>query len=77
MSEPHTAPIDADAATLAAVIRDQIGLPVDPDYVESLARAIETSSDDETLLANFLSAVRELLAALDRSGIADEGLGQP
>jgi hypothetical protein len=57
--------ISTDAATLAAVIRDQKALPIPDDEVERQARAIEMSQDDGEFLANSLSAVRAIVDALE------------
>jgi hypothetical protein len=57
--------IEIDAVTLARVIREQSALPLTDDEREQLARALETSSDDEELLANALSAVRFLVDQLE------------
>jgi hypothetical protein len=62
------APIHADAAALAAAIQPQLMLVGDPGQAERLGRAVETSQDDETLLANVLGAVRVLLGELEGSG---------
>jgi Arc/MetJ family transcription regulator len=57
--------IEVDAATLASAIREQQALPLTSDEAEQMARAIETSPDDEALLANTLAAVQLLVDRLE------------
>lgn len=59
--------IEIDAATLASVIREQKALPITDDEAETLARALETSNDDDEFLANVLSTVRFLVDRLEPS----------
>jgi hypothetical protein len=59
--------IEIDAATLAQAIRERKALPIPEDEAEAIARAIETSHDDEEFLANALSAVRLLVDRLEHS----------
>jgi hypothetical protein len=60
-----------DAATLARTIREQTALPVSEDEAESLARAIETSGDDEEFLARTVAALRFLVERLEGSAPDD------
>lgn len=57
--------IEFDAATLAQTIRDQEALPITDNEAETIARALETSQDDETLLANTLSAIKLIVDRLE------------
>jgi hypothetical protein len=66
--EDAASSIDVDAPTLASVIREHQGLPITSAEAEQMARAIETSPDDEALLANTLAAVRVLVDRLERPG---------
>ena len=59
--------IEIDGATLARSIREQTALPVSDAEAETLARALETSKDDEELLANAVSALRFLVDQLEQS----------
>jgi hypothetical protein len=59
--------IEIDGATLARSIRDQKALPITDTEAETLARALETSQDDEELLANAVSALRFLVDQLEQS----------
>lgn len=59
--------IEIDRATLARTIREQTALPVSTAEAETLARALETSRDDEELLANTVAAVRFLADQLELS----------
>jgi hypothetical protein len=59
--------IEIEGATLARTIREQTALPVSDADAETLARSLETSKDDEELLANTVSAVRFLVAQLEQS----------
>lgn len=57
--------IEIDPATLAEAIRERKGLPIAEDEAEAIARAIETSHDDQEFLANALSAVRLVIDRLE------------
>ena len=59
--------IEIDGATLARTIREQKALPITDAEAETLARALETSKDDEEFLANAISAVRFLVDQLEQS----------
>ena len=59
--------IEIDGATLARSIREQKGLPIADAEAETLARALETSQDDEALLANTVSALQFLVDQLGQS----------
>jgi hypothetical protein len=59
--------IEFDAATLAETIRDQEALPITDSEAETIARALETSHDDETFLENTLSAIRLIVDRLEHS----------
>ena len=60
---------------MAAAIRAQLALTVDPAQAETLGRAIEASADDEELLAGVLGAVRAIVGALEPAeGMAGSGL---
>lgn len=59
--------IEIDGPTLARSIREQKGLPITDAEAETFARALETSEDDEALLANALSALRFLVDQLEQS----------
>jgi len=58
---------EIEAAALARVIREQTALPLTDREREELARAIETSADDEEFLANALVAVRLISDQLEHS----------
>lgn len=59
--------IQIDAAELARSVREQKALPLSELEAERLARAIETSGDDEAFLASTLSMVRSVLDRLPPS----------
>ena len=59
--------IEIDGATLARTIRELKALPITDAEAETLARALETSKDDEEFLANAISAVRFLVEQLEQS----------
>jgi len=59
--------IEFDAATLAQTIRDQKALPITDNEAETIARALDTCHDDETFLANTLSAIRLIVDRLEHS----------
>jgi hypothetical protein len=59
--------IEIDGATLARSIREQKALPITDTEAETLVRALETSKDDEALLANTVSALRFLVDQLEQS----------
>jgi hypothetical protein len=64
--------IEIDAASLARVIREQEALPITGDEAEGLARAIETSIDDEQFLISAVSAIRLLVERLEYVGRIDQ-----
>ena len=57
--------IQIDAAGLARSVREQSALPLTQSEAQRLARAIETSSDDEALLTRTLSMVTFVLDRLE------------
>ncbi|MGO9885940.1 MAG: hypothetical protein ACLPV4_23335 [Solirubrobacteraceae bacterium] len=64
--------IEMDTGTLAAIIREQKGLPITEAEAEAIARGLETCHDDQEFLETALSAVRLLADRLEES--ADDGL---
>lgn len=62
-----TSRIEIDAATFARSIREQGGLPITDAEAEAIARAVETSQNDEDFLAHALSAVRLLVDRLEHA----------
>ncbi len=61
-----------DTDTLAAIIREQKGLPITDAEAEAIAQTLDTCHDDEGFLATALSTVRLLADRLEQS--ADDGL---
>ncbi len=62
----HVDGIRAEASSLARAIREQTSVPITAEEAERLARALETSEDDEQLMASLVAAVRDMGAALER-----------
>ena len=59
--------IEIDGATLARRSASRSGLPITDAEAETLARALETSRDDEASVASSVSALRFLVDQLEQS----------